>query len=167
MKDFNYKICLIGMPGSGKTTIGRDLSKLLDYKFIDIDETIRNKTKMSISAIFENMGESYFRSIEKTAFKEIILSNDKIVISTGGGVVLDNDNILKKTFNIYLNCSYSTLLKRLENSKGRPLLKKNIHNKLKKLLIDRENLYLKYSNLSIDANGIKNNTLKYIIKKIK
>ena len=112
MKDFNYKICLIGMPGSGKTTLGKEIARIFDYEFIDMDSLIKKETGLKISQIFLDKGEEYFRSIETSILEKIILNNKKLIISTGGGIVLRNQKILKKTYNIYLECNIDTLIKR-------------------------------------------------------
>ena len=104
MKDFNYKICLIGMPGSGKTTIGKEIAHLINYKFIDLDEIIKVDQGKSIPLIFKQNGESYFRDLETKFLKENIENKDKILISTGGGAILKNEILLKRSFNIYLKC---------------------------------------------------------------
>lgn len=167
MEDFNYKICLIGMPGSGKTTIGRELAKQINFKFIDLDELIKSKCKLTVSEIFKTKGELYFRDKETKILKELILSRDKLVISTGGGIILKNSNILIKTYNIFLSCTHKTLINRLSLSKERPLLLgKNISEDIKKMLIQREKKYLDISDLVINANGIKKNTISSILEKI-
>ena len=100
MKLFNYKISIIGMPGSGKSTIGNDISKLIGYEFYDIDEIIKIRFGMSISEIFTKKGEKKFRQYEKEEFEKILKKKDKILISTGGGFIMINGENLKKTFNI-------------------------------------------------------------------
>lgn len=82
-------ICLIGMPGSGKSTIGKQLSEKLNYTFFDTDEEIEKREKTKIKDIFSIKGEDYFRSIETLAFNELI-EKKKVVISTGGGIILNN-----------------------------------------------------------------------------
>ena len=135
MKDFNYKICLIGMPGSGKTTLGKEIARIFDYEFIDMDSLIKKETGLKISQIFLNKGEEYFRSIETSILEKIILNDKKLIISTGGGIVLRNQKILKKTYNIYLECNINTLVKRLNSSKERPLIGDNIVKNVNQLLI--------------------------------
>ena len=162
MKDFNYKICLIGMPGSGKTTLGKEIAIFFDYDFIDIDTLIRIQTGSKISDIFSKDGEKYFRALETMMLEKVILGNKKLIISTGGGVILKNKEILKRTYNIYLECDVNTLVKRLSLSKERPLIGNNISDNVKQMLINREMLYKKSSNAIVNANTTK----KTIIKKI-
>jgi len=167
IKDFNYKICLIGMPGSGKSTIGKEIANILGYNFIDTDKLIEVKKGMKISKIFQFKGEEYFRKIEKNIFDKTILLKKKLIISTGGGIILNNRENLKKTYNIYLNCNVSTLMDRLALSKDRPLIEKDSSIDIEKILKERENFYIKVSNLIIDANGLKKNTVINILNKIK
>lgn len=162
MKDFNYKICLIGMPGSGKTTLGKEIARIFDYEFIDMDSLIKKETGLKISQIFLNKGEEYFRSIETSILEKIILNDKKLIISTGGGIVLRNQKILKKTYNIYLECNINTLVKRLNSSKERPLIGDNIVKNVNQLLIEREILYKTISNAIVDSNKTKKNIINQI-----
>ena len=162
MKDFNYKICLIGMPGSGKTTLGKEIASIFDYEFIDMDSLIKKETGLKISQIFLNKGEEYFRTIETSILEKTISSDKKIIISTGGGIILRNKKILKKTYNIYLECNINTLVKRLNSSKERPLIRDNIFKDVNQLLIEREFLYKEISNAIVDSNKIKKNIINQI-----
>ena len=162
MKDFNYKICLIGMPGSGKTTLGKEIASIFDYEFIDMDSLIKKETGLKISQIFLNKGEEYFRTIETSILEKTISSDKKIIISTGGGVILRNQKILKKTYNIYLECNANTLVKRLSSSKERPLIGGNIVKNVNQLLFEREILYKTISNAIVDSNKTKKNIIDQI-----
>lgn len=141
MKD---NIALIGFMGSGKTTIGKILAKYLDMKFIDIDKMIAAREKKSIPEIFEEKGEQYFRQLEREIVFDESLNNN-IVISTGGGVIIDNENIknLRETsFIVYLDCTLDCIYERVKNSKNRPLLNvENMYEKIKELHQKRELLY--------------------------
>ena len=88
LSEINKKnICIIGLMGSGKSMIGKDLSKYLNLNFYDTDKEIELKTKKKINEIFEEEGESYFRDIEEKVCIEI-LTNDNCVISLGGGSII-------------------------------------------------------------------------------
>lgn len=141
MKD---NIALIGFMGSGKTTIGKILAKYLDMKFIDIDKLISVREKKTVVEIFEEYGEQYFRELErKIVFEESL--NNNIVIATGGGVILDNENIknLSETsFIVFLDCTIDCIYERVKNNKKRPLLNvENLFEKLEQLYKKREFLY--------------------------
>ncbi|MGL4687123.1 MAG: shikimate kinase [Fusobacteriaceae bacterium] len=117
-------IALIGLMGSGKTTIGRQLAKVLEMRFIDTDKMISMCEKKTVTEIFQKHGERYFRDLERKIIAEESRENN-IIISTGGGAIVDNENIknLKKTsFVVYLDSSLECIHERVKNGKNRPLL---------------------------------------------
>jgi len=120
-------ICIMGLMGSGKTAIGKDLSKYLNFKFYDTDKTIELKLKKSIKTIFKEEGESYFREIEEKICIQL-LKYDNCLISLGGGSIV-NEKIRKvikqNSYSIYLEVKLNNLLNRLKHSKKRPLFNKN------------------------------------------
>lgn len=122
-------IFLIGMPSSGKSTLGRHLAKRIEYKFIDMDELIEKQELMSVQEIFKYKGEDYFRKVESRVLKEIPV-DQKLVIATGGGVpcFFDNIDYIKANgTSIFLNVQPEDLLKRIQKSdiNHRPLINKN------------------------------------------
>lgn len=140
-------IALIGMMGSGKTTVGNLLKEELNnFTFIDTDTKIIEKENKSINEIFSMYGEEYFRNIETEILKNI-LNNDNQIISTGGGIIKSEENIklLKENATvIYLKASAEKLYERVKNNKERPLLNtENMLKKIKQLLNERENNYNK------------------------
>ena len=149
-------IILIGMMGSGKTTVGQAISKNQKWPFIDTDDMIEEQSKMTIPHIFEQYGESYFRRLEAGAVRNTSTFY-RTVISTGGGIVLNQENmsILNESgFVVYLHCSAVTLYERTIDDFNRPLLLNSDSDRLARiedLLILREPLYTKYSNFVIDA----------------
>jgi len=167
----NKNIYLIGMMGSGKSTISKDLSKKLKYKCLDTDELIVEKSKFkSIPEIFEKKGESYFRKLEAKSLN-YFENKKEYVVATGGGIILDKKNVEKMKKNgiiIYLYASIKILAKRIKVSKGRPLLEKsNIENKLTDIFDKRQSKYKEASDLKIDTNKLnKIETVNEIIKKV-
>jgi|TARA_B110001450_G_scaffold12237_1_gene11734 shikimate kinase len=138
-------LVLLGMMGSGKSTIGALISKKLKLKFVDIDKNIEKETNMKISEIFEKKGENFFRNIEeKITLKLLGLSN--LVISLGGGGFV-NDKIRKEVLNnnssFWLNWSSQTLLNRIKNSKKRPIAIKFDNVELIELIEKRSKIYSK------------------------
>ena len=139
-------VILIGMPSSGKSTIGRYLSDILKRELIDTDKLIVQKEKKTIPGIFKDNGEEYFRNIEKEIINEISNYNNK-VIATGGGVILNKENInnLKKNgILVYLKAPAKVLYERIKNQNNRPLLQnENPLKTLQGLLQKREKNYMK------------------------
>lgn len=161
-------IVLVGLSGSGKTTIGKLLQKVFsDFILVDTDEIIVNKEKRTINDIFAIDGEQYFRSIEAQVAKEVSEKENQI-ISTGGGIVLNGQNIaeLKKNGIIfYLKTSPETLINRLKGDDTRPLLKTDdIRKKLVSMLEIRGNLYEKADFTVITDNQSENETAQEIAR---
>ncbi|MGM0508516.1 MAG: shikimate kinase [Fusobacteriota bacterium] len=148
-------IILTGYMGSGKTTIGKELSKRLDMKFIDTDELIVKKAGMSINKIFEKHGEQKFRDIETEVAKDMKNINNSI-ISTGGGIILKEENVkaLKKAGEIFLLwASSETLYDRLKDKEDRPLLKvPDPEKKIKEMLEKRKDKYQKSMDYKINVD---------------
>ena len=157
------------MMGSGKSSIGRIISQQIDYNFIDIDKLIEKKRNKSISKIFEEEGEKYFRQLEEEVTINA-LQNKNTIISLGGGAIVNNkirSYIKKNSFNIYLKVSIDILNKRLQNSKNRPLInKKDLTQTLKELFEEREKFY-QTADLIIKNEKNVNDTIKNIFKKLK
>ena len=158
-------ICIIGLMGSGKSMVGKDLSKHLNLKFFDTDKEIELMTNKKISAIFKDEGESYFRDIEEKVCIEI-LTIDNCVVSLGGGSIISKKirKIIKKnSYSIYLQVKLNNLQNRLKFSRKRPLLNKNLNNTeiLKNILKDRQKYYEK-ADLIINNDGDKSQSLKEI-----
>ena len=146
----NSNIVLIGISGAGKTVIGRALSYKLQMPFFDLDSFIEEKNKLSIPEIFSKYGEEYFRKLESEAVKFLSTKCNNTIISTGGGVVLneENMNLLKETGTVvYINRSLENILTKVNTNK-RPLLKTN-----PQLLYDiykkRHPLYLGYADICV------------------
>ena len=161
------KIYLIGMPGSGKSTVGRKLAKKLGLKFIDTDSLIEKDENRKISEIFETDGEVYFRDLETKKLEEIQSMAD-VVVSTGGGVVVRVTN--QKLLNghiLFLDTNPMLLERRLEQSKSRPLLNSYSVSYLYKSRIEN---YRKFCSLSLplcrnDSTFATNEILKLLEEK--
>ncbi|RNC80161.1 MAG: shikimate kinase [Winogradskyella sp.] len=145
-------IVLMGYMGSGKSLIGSHLSKVIDFDYIDLDDYISEKEASSISELFENKGEIFFRKIETKYLKELLDKKSNLVISLGGGtpcysnnleLILRNDTIQS----FYLKASILTLTERLISEKSkRPLLshissKSEIQEFIGKHLFERSQFY--------------------------
>jgi len=154
------KYFLVGMPASGKSTIGKLIAKQLGCKFIDLDEEIVAQEGVGITEIFSKKGEAYFRKIERKHLQDLIKQNDEFILATGGGAPCFFDNMeLMNTHGvtIFLNVAVEDLFNKLAN-KGthkRPLLKNISHADLLSELTskynDRKKFYKK-SRISIEQN---------------
>lgn len=109
--------------GAGKTTVGMELAKKLNYKLIDTDHSIENDQSREIKDIFSEDGELFFRNLETLKLKELI-NVENAIISTGGGIILKDENrsILNNLFTIYLKADFENIFNRIKQDTSRPLL---------------------------------------------
>lgn len=159
LKKSFLNIVLIGMPGCGKTTISKKLSEELDMIYIDTDSLIEAKTRMKIDEIFSKYGEKKFREIEKEVIKDISIIQE-CIISTGGGVILNKDNVDALMANgiiFYINRSIDNIYQDL---KDRPLAKSR--EDLVNLFEKRSELYNESSDYIVDNNEDLSKTIKKI-----
>ena len=156
------KIVLIGMMGSGKSTIGALLSKKMNIKFIDIDSKIETIEKRKISQIFKLKGEKYFRALEVETTISLLTSKEKeLVLSLGGGSFLDEkvrENVKNNSSSFWLNWKPSTIIKRIRKSSKRPLIQGLKSQEIEKMMLDRNKYYAK-SDFKIDCDNHKKNEI--------
>lgn len=148
-------IVLAGMPGSGKTTVGVELSKRLGREFIDTDGLIVEKYG-AISDIFSKYGEEYFRRLEREAVKEAAASKNA-VISTGGGCLADKKNVLEFRACgkiIYLKAEIGELARRLRGDDTRPLLKGDAEANLQSIYKRRAHIYEQAADYTVITDGL-------------
>ena len=154
------------MMGVGKSTVGKELSKKLGYKFIDMDNLIEKKENMTITKIFRVKGEDYFRKIEENLTLNT-LKDKKAVISLGGGAFLNpriRKEVLKTTISFWLNVSIKSLLLRVSRNKKRPLIEGNYKKKMTDIYSKRKYTY-KLANYKIDCDNLKKfEVVKKILK---
>ena len=156
-------VYLVGLMGSGKTSIGKILAKRMGMKFIDLDAEIIKDQQCSISEIFDRFGEEEFRHLENKKLLST-LDIDNCVISTGGGIIMDQDNIKIMVENgsiIHLDIDLETQLLRIKNKKNRPLLKDkdDERNILVKMRKERDHIYKKISVASVNTSNKKRNDI--------
>ncbi|MCW9004037.1 MAG: shikimate kinase AroK [Gammaproteobacteria bacterium] len=149
-----HSIFLIGPMGAGKTTMGRQLAKKLNYQFYDSDHVIEEHTGADIPLIFEKEGEAGFRKREQQAIDELTQMKN-IVLATGGGAILlpeNRQNLKNRGVVIYLHSNIEHLIERTRHDKNRPLLQtENPEAKLRELMIIREPLYKETADIIINT----------------
>jgi shikimate kinase/shikimate kinase/3-dehydroquinate synthase len=160
-------LVFLGMMGSGKSSIGLMVSKKLNIDFVDIDQEIEKKIGMTISKIFENQGEKYFREVEEMITLKLLKKN-KIVISLGGGAFLNNKikkEVLDNHISFWLKWDIKTLVNRIQNSQKRPIALKASKNELIDLIKKRSIVYSK-AMYKIDCENLTKNEITRNITKI-
>ena len=155
-------LILVGMMGSGKTTMGRVLARHLGKEFVDSDEEIIKRTGVTVPHIFDVEGEAGFRQREAAAIRELA-GRDNLVLATGGGAVLDGDNreILKQSgIVIYLKANAHDLWQRTRHDRNRPLLQtENPYARLVELFQQRDPLYRQVSDIVVQSGKQSAHTL--------
>lgn len=160
------KIAFLGMMGSGKTSVANSFSKLSKVELFDLDDIFVNKYSIEIKDYFAKYGEDDFRKKE-TELLEDISKKDSFILSTGGGIILSDQNrdILFKNdiYTIYLKASIDTIYERLKGDRSRPLLLvRDPKEEIKKILLSREEFY-SMANLIINTD---NKTIEEISKEL-
>jgi shikimate kinase len=154
-------IYLIGMMGSWKTTVGKKVAKQRDINFIDIDLEIEKESKMTITEIFNLLGEQKFRS-EETRILKMISKQSGNIISTGGGIIIQSENrhILKEAgYTIFLNASPEVLASRIKNSTKRPVLNSSqpMTEQFSNIWESRKDWYYSTADLTLETDELTSN----------
>ncbi len=159
MSNRRSNIYLVGFMGTGKTTIARELAKVMGRKFLDTDHVLERRFGRSVNEIFATEGEEVFRRAERELSRELAASHNKVV-ATGGGTVVDSENF--RAFRdsgllLRLYTREDNLIGRLQRTAKRPLLKgetpEEVAAKVKRLLAEREEIYGRV-NLSLDTTDL-------------
>jgi shikimate kinase len=158
-------IALTGFMAVGKSAVGRTLARKLGRRFVDLDKIIEKSEGMKVKDIFSRKGESYFRRAEKQALAEVLFQEEQ-VIATGGGVVIDEENIRllrEKSFLVCLTAAPEVLLRRAGKSRQRPLLESGDRSqRIGELLAQREKNYA-YAHLAVDTSDL---TVEQVVERI-
>lgn len=160
-------ILLCGFMSCGKTTVGKKLAALLDYKFMDTDDMIIESTGKSIKEIFNEGGEVLFRDIEHETAKKIQYLND-CVISTGGGLMTyqRNVDVIKNSIIVYINTDFEVCYNRLKGT-GRPIVSSKTKQEMWQMYIERIEKYKKVSDFVVENNGKPIETANEIFNLVK
>ena len=154
MQNPTNNIFLVGLMGSGKTTIGRSLAKKLTLRFIDADQEIEARTGASIPLIFEIEGEASFRQREADVIRDLT-AQEGIVLATGGGVVLNDTSrqlLRERGTVVFLRASVASILQRTNNDKNRPLLQTaDPRAKIEELSRQRAPLYQEVAHITVET----------------
>jgi shikimate kinase len=160
------RIACVGLPGSGKSTIGRQLARRLDVKFIDSDQVIEQRIGCSIREFFEREGESSFRDLEADVIDELT-QRSAFVLSTGGGAILrtaNREHLRQRTHAIYLHSAPEEVFRRLRNDQNRPLLQvSDPLSRLRELYGVRDPLYRETAHFVIETGRPSVSTLVNMI----
>ena len=159
---------LVGMPGSGKSTVGRQLARRLDVPFIDLDQRLEEVLGSTIRQYFEEQGEEAFRDREAQLLAELTAAPGDMILSTGGGAVLREENRIHLLSGggsvMYLRATPDEIFKRIRHDKTRPLLQvANPLQRLRDLYAVRDPLYRASSHYVIETGRPTVNTLVNMI----
>lgn len=158
----NRSVSLIGLPGSGKSTVGRHLARRWGRRFVDTDTLVEQRLQCSIRAYFEREGEAAFRDVEESVVASIAGEPD-VVIATGGGVVLRECNrhsLHSRTTVVYLRSNPEEIYRRLRQDTQRPLLQVlDPHKRLRELFQQRDPLYRETAHFIIETGRPSVSTL--------
>lgn len=160
-------IVLCGFMGCGKSTVGKLLAENLGFKLCDSDAVIEQREGTTVTEIFANKGEAYFRALESQVIHELSLKNG-LIIATGGGAVMNPENaenLRKGGFVVHLDITPEAVLKRLENDTTRPLLQRNDkESAVRELLSKRNPIYSSVAHCTVDAGASPETVAKKIIE---
>ncbi|HLO96148.1 MAG TPA: shikimate kinase [Burkholderiaceae bacterium] len=148
-------ISLVGMPGGGKSTVGRSLSRQAGMRFVDSDTEIEKQLGESIRSFFDREGEARFRDIEQAVITDLLQRPGDMVLATGGGAVLREANrqaLRQQSTVLYLRSTPEELFRRLRHDTQRPLLQvKDPLQKLRELYAQRDPLYRSTAHYTIEV----------------
>lgn len=160
-------VYLVGMPGAGKSVVGRELAGRLGVPFVDLDTEIERAQGRSVPELFEAIGEAGFRALEAEALTEASMA-DPSVVACGGGVVLEPANriTLRNTGTaVFLDVPLEQLRARVTPAADRPLIRAS--GDLERLLAEREPLYREFAAHVVDASGPPGEVAEAIVEELR
>lgn len=154
----DFHIALVGLPGSGKSTIGRYLAKRWSVPFVDVDVAIEERIGCTIRDFFAKEGEARFRDVEQEVLSQLLGQSEHMVVATGGGAVLRAENrrqLAGRAKVVYLSASPHEIARRLQRDTQRPLLQ--VDNPLQRMLdlhAIRDPLYKEVAHFVVAGSGL-------------
>ena len=159
-------VAFVGLPGSGKSTVGRHLARRLGWTFLDTDQVIEQRIGLSIREFFEREGEEPFRDLEQAVIDELT-AGEPCVLSTGGGAVLravNRDHLRQRSHAIYLHSLPEDVFRRLRHDRNRPLLQvADPLARLRDLYALRDPLYRESARLVVETGRPSVSALVHLI----
>lgn len=156
MNQTEQNIILIGMMGTGKSTVGEILAEKLGYSLVDLDASIVAQEGMTIPEMFELRGEPYFRNAETSALRNVLSSGGRKVVATGGGCVLREENrelMLQGGFVVALTAEAEAIVERVKGDQNRPLLAGGAEERIRTILEERKDVY-RFAHFTVDTSRI-------------
>ena len=152
--DHQPRVVLIGAPGAGKSTVGRELAARWHVAFRDTDHDIEASTGRSISDLFIEQGEEHFRALERAAVAAALREHEG-VLSVGAGAILSEEvrGLLSGCNVVHLEVGLAAAMQRLEMNRSRPLLVGNVRGRWQQLAEERRPLYLEVARSSVSTDG--------------
>lgn len=150
-------VVLVGLMGTGKSTIGRQLARSLGRPFLDSDAVIENRTGRTVRQIFAEDGESAFRDLESRVLRDALTTTVPAVIAAAGGAVLESRNraaMADRGWVLWLQCDPAVLAKRVANGSHRPLLDDDPEKTLTEMSKDRADLYAEVADVVLDVTSL-------------
>lgn len=150
------KVWLVGLPGVGKTSVGRASAQVLGWRFVDLDEEIASREAKAIPEIFAEGGEEAFRVAEVAALEAVAASDEAAVVALGGGAVVTRrcrDILASGGVAVWLEAPLVELVARLGSAQGRPLLAGDPATALLAMAQERMVLYEEVADLRVDTSG--------------
>lgn len=159
------KLVLVGFMGTGKSTVALRLSEVLSLPVVDVDAHIVETARQTIPELFEQKGEPYFRQLETEALQHILTNNDPVIVATGGGAVLKEENqalMLEHGIVFALTATAEAIIDRVKHDANRPLLQGEVEKRVYDLLEKRKNSYL-FAHHTVDTT---NKSLQEVVEHI-
>ncbi|MDR0271027.1 shikimate kinase [Paenibacillus sp.] len=156
MSQTEQNIILIGMMGTGKSTVSELLAKELGYALVDLDAAIVAEQDLTIPEMFELHGEAYFRQAETDMLRKVLSSGGRQVVATGGGAVLQPQNcdIMRNGGIVFaLTAKAETIIERVKGDSNRPLIAGNTEERIHTILEERKNAY-RFAHYTVDTSGM-------------